>query len=313
MQRKRHQKRSPLHLGLLVNRRAECYDSGAVDRLIGQIRKLEGQYTIVTPDSAVEYLDTALALSGAKKARRLLPPHFSRRGPLTGLIACGGDGSFNLVARAGLKSSLPVGILPLGRDNNIARAIYGTLSINAIIPKLLSQAYTSIDSATVAGQVFFGSIGLGLIPRLARLIGRDKRPRFAIGWSRLTSRAMGGMLEHKMIVKVDAFTFEISPRLICVNLLSHSLGLSLTPVSVANDQLAEVVFDVGSDSKVAGFMYRIARGNYCYGDHVRQFRGRTITIQPSRGRTLYLDGELVSIPDNVLEIKVGAEQLKVFQ
>ncbi|MFH1687389.1 MAG: diacylglycerol kinase family protein [bacterium] len=285
-----------------------------IDRLIGHIRKQGGQYTIVTPASAVEYLDSALALCGVKKSRRLVPPDFDRRGGLTGLVACGGDGSFNLAARAALRASLPVGILPMGRDNNIAHGIYGTLSPEAIIPRLLAQTYAAIDSATVGGQVFFGSIGLGLLPRLARLLDGNKPPRFALGWSRLAAQAAAEVREHKTIVKVDAFRFEITPRLMCINLLPYSLGLRLTPASIADDQLAEVVFDVGPDSKhLPGFVVHIARGNYCYGGQVRLFRGKTITIQPSRGSTLYLDGELVDVPDNILEIEVGSEQLKVFK
>jgi diacylglycerol kinase family enzyme len=54
------------------------------------------------------------------------------------------------------------------------------------------------------------------------------------------------------------------------------------------------------------------KGKYLFGNDVRMYRGQTITIQPVKGRTLYLDGELIPLPTNILSIKIGEKQVKAF-
>jgi hypothetical protein len=38
-----------------------------------------------------------------------------------------------------------------------------------------------------------------------------------------------------------------------------------------------------------------------------------MTLQPAQGRVLYLDGELIELPDNVIQIDISKQQLKVFR
>ena len=48
----------------------------------------------------------------------------------------GGDGTVNLVAQIALKADLPMGIIPLGRFNNIARNFDPDLEIINFVMKL---------------------------------------------------------------------------------------------------------------------------------------------------------------------------------
>ena len=83
---------------------------------------------------------------------------------------------------------------------------------------------------------------------------------------------------------------------------------------VADDHRAEIVFDVRANRRdLAAYAGQISKGKFVYGSEVRLFRGSVITIQPTRGRTLYLDGELINLPTNILEIKISEKQLKVYR
>ena len=307
-QRERHK-----HYCVLPNRAASRCDQRAIKRLTVSIRKQGGRYTVLESRSATDLLRQVQQVVGRRRRSRYLAQNISKWGPITAVVACGGDGTFNLVAREAMTADLPVGILPLGRMNNICRSLLGSTNISGAIDKILSGNCRKIDSARVASQVFFGSIGMGFVPELARLLQEKKRPRFGFGWSQLGARAAADVTITPLIVKVDSFRFEANPLILNVNLLPWSTGLPLSPASIQDDGYAEIILDQGNKIGEFGtFVRLIHKRKYLYGDDVRMYRGTTVTCQPTRGRSLYLDGELIELSANVLEVQVGPHQVKVF-
>lgn len=313
VQRNRKQKGKRTHLCLLVNESATNYDGKAVEQLIDRTRKIEGHYTILRPSSALDLADAAKAACGLRRPGRFLTPQFARRGPVTGMVAIGGDGTFNLVARAALRAELPVGVIPVGRFNNIAESLYGSTDHELIINKILEKSYCMVDVGTVAGLNFFGSVGLGLWPELQRQLENRRLPRFGIGWARVGNAAARATRRRKTIITIDSFQFELSPALLGVSLLPRTLGLPFAGAALTDDGCAEVIFDVDASSKDLGSQLRLlSKNKYNYESIIRLFRGQSIMLQPTKDRTLYLDGELVDLPSNMLDIQIDKQKLKVF-
>jgi diacylglycerol kinase family enzyme len=311
--RKSLQSRSgPAHYGIIVNKTASNYQRSEVTKLLHAIRKKNGFYTIAEPGSALNLLHESEVMAGIRKTRRRKSPEEQRRGRINRLIACGGDGTFNLVARTALEAGITVGILPLGRENNIASYLYGTTKPEKCIPKILGVETKRIDYAKVANQIFFGSMGLGLIPQLEKLLLRNGRPRFGFGWNNLGTKAAAGCSVRNSIIKVDSFRFEVSPLLLNINLLPYSASINVSPVSGQSDGLAEVIFDINiKPREIGGVLKQLNNGKFVFGTEVRLYRGRNITVQPTAGMTLYLDGELLELPANIIEVKVGSKHLMV--
>lgn len=252
----------------------------------------------------------AEALAGVRRVRHRRSPDEQRRGEISALIAAGGDGTANLVGRAALAAGMPMGILPLGRVNNIALSLYNSSKSDKCTAKILEKKQKKIDYATVANQTFFGSIGLGVIPNLEKLLAQNGRPRFGFGWNGLGAKAAAGCSIRNSIIKVDSFRFEISPLLMNINLLPYSAGIKISPLSGASDGLAEVIFDVNIKPKEVGsILKQLNSGKFVYGEEVRLFRGKNITIQPTTGMTMYLDGELLELPTDIIKVEVGSKHL----
>lgn len=314
MIRRRQQRAKKPHFAILVNKKAENHDPKAISRLTTAIKAAGGYHSVFEPATAMDMMRQAQVAVGQAKPTAELQLPFARGGKITALIACGGDGSFNLVARAGLLADLPVGVLPTGKFNNIARFLYGTTQASEVTKRLVEGAYQKIDVGRVADQFFFGSIGLGFISHLAEEIQGRPIPRFAIGWSKLGSKAAAGVPIKKSVLRVDSFRFEASPIIININLLPYSVGLSLSPASVPDDGMAEIILDQGNKpGDFSAYTRLIFKKKYLYGNEVRLYRGRQITIQPLRGRMLYLDGELLKLPTDILEIHVENKKLSVIR
>lgn len=312
MIRRRHQPAKRRHYALLANRKAGAYNRRLVEKFVGVCHRQGASYTVYEPDSAVNLLRQAEVAVGLRPANSNFPPPYERGGPVTALVACGGDGTFNLVARAALKAGLPVGMIPMGRINNLALSLFGSAGSEHAIRRILAGGIRKIDCATAANLVFFGSLGLGFVPKLLEELQGRSVPSLGLGWSQLASKAAASVTPEAIILKVDAFRFDCRPVILNVNLLPYTAGLPLSPASVPDDGRAEVIFDQESNlGNISAFTRLIFKRKYLYGDAVRLYRGQSITVQPVKGRRLYFDGELIDMPADTLEVKVGPEKLQV--
>lgn len=311
MQRKRHQKTSGAkapHWGVLVNPKATAHSRAIIDSLTKEIKKVGGYYTVEEPESAHALLHQAQVMAGQVPGESSV--NVERFGKVTGLISVGGDGTFNLVARAAHDADLPVGVVPTGRFNNLARWLYGEAKPLLAITKILEGNYRKMDVGLVGDRQFFSSIGLGLVPELATVLEGKRTPLFGIGWSRLGALAAANVKMQKTLLKVDAVKFDFEPIFLNINLLPYSVGLPFSTASIADDGLVEVLCDqrplLGNYS---GFVRQIYKRNYLFGNEICVYRGKSILCQPTQGRTLYIDGELIKLQTNSLDISLHAKQL----
>jgi diacylglycerol kinase family enzyme len=311
--RRRRAKGKHSHYCLLVNRAASGYDARHIKKLIEGIRGSGGYYTVFEPESAALLHQTAQRVCGLRPWRRGAPQHFARRGKVSALIACGGDGTFNIVAKVALKADIPAGMLPMGDNNDIARSLCGVADIDVAIEKILKRSYRKIDTVSVGQHFVVGSAGIGLIPEISRMLKKSGRPRFCLGWSSLAAKATASVKTKKMTVKIDAFRFEVHPVMLNINLLPYSVTLPFSPASVVDDRCVEVILSFEPDAApLSTFVRQVCRKKHMYGDHVRLYRGTDINIEPLKNVTLFCDGELVELKETSLKVTLGERQLKVF-
>lgn len=311
--RKRQQKGSRVHYLILANPRAADFTDRTIRRLTGAIRRRNCFYTVVKADSAEQALYEARRHCRLLRRSPSLPPQVARRGRVTSLVAAGGDGTVNLAASVALEADLPLGILPLGRNNNIAHSLCADGDIKKAVSAIINRKYRPIDVAAFGNYVVVGSLGLGLPVEVARSLDGRTAPKFAFRWTGLGLKAAERVQRHKFAVKVDAFRFEITPAMFSVNLLPYMLGLHISPPSLPDDREAEVIFDVDCSPRHLGHYLRdVRKGKYVYGTDVRLYRGSYISFGPVKGKTFLLDGDPITATEDTVELKIGERQLKVF-
>ena len=312
MTAKRPRRTKRNHFALLVNPKASGYQESAVSKLIQAIGKAGHSYTLYEPESATDLLKQAEVACGLRRATAQLPRPYAKAGKVTALVACGGDGTFNLAARAAWRTDLPVGLLPLGKLNNIARSLYGDADPDTATARILKGETVATDVGSAGNLPFYGSIGIGFTVELVEELSQHTPPRFAIGWSQLSAQVAARVQPEAIVLRVDSFRFEVQPLMLNVNLLPYSAGLPLTPASIPGDGYAEIVFDVGpSAGHFSQYARLIFKKKYLYGDEFRLYRARSIMMQPVKGRLLCLDGEPVAVPADTLEIKIEEKKLQV--
>lgn len=96
------------------------------------------------------------------------------------VIVGGGDGSVNAAVDGILDTELPLGILPLGTANNLARTL-GIPSDIAQACEIIAQNHTQkIDLGWVNGQYFFNIASLGLSAEVNRRVSKRLKRHWGV-------------------------------------------------------------------------------------------------------------------------------------
>src|SRR5919199_2151366 len=129
--------------------------------------------------AAIEWLEAnGIELLQASSCSAADLPHtiLHRRPEIDSVIIAGGDGTLNAAAGALVETGLPLGILPTGTANDLAR----TLAIPGDLPQAASVIAAGrrgrIDLGDVNGHPFFNVASIGLSAELARQLTREFMP-----------------------------------------------------------------------------------------------------------------------------------------
>jgi len=94
------------------------------------------------------------------------------------VIVCGGDGTVAAAAKGLLETGLPMGVLPLGTANDLARTLGLPLELPAAADVIVRGRTERIDLGEVNGHAFFNVASLGLSADLARGLTQESKRRW---------------------------------------------------------------------------------------------------------------------------------------
>ena len=101
-------------------------------------------------------------------------------GEYDAVLACGGDGTVNEVARAMCHAPIPMGIIPAGSGNGLARHIVIPVDPVLALDAVIAGQVCECDYATVNGRPFFCTCGMGFDAAVSdRFAASGKRGRMS--------------------------------------------------------------------------------------------------------------------------------------
>lgn len=101
------------------------------------------------------------------------------------VVAVGGDGTINEVARGAHQANIPMGIIPRGSGNGLSRHLGIPLSIGDAAHALFKSRVVAMDVFTVNGKLSLNVSGIGFDGHIANLFG-GKSKRGLAGYTKLT-------------------------------------------------------------------------------------------------------------------------------
>ena len=96
------------------------------------------------------------------------------------VIAAGGDGTVTATVPIAIQRKLPLGIVPLGTFNDLARTLGVPLDVRAACEAITQRRTRSIDVGRVNGVYFVNEASVGVSTRIARRQTPQAKRRFGV-------------------------------------------------------------------------------------------------------------------------------------
>lgn len=233
------------------------------------------------------------------------------------LLAAGGDGTINAVAGHLLHTGVPLGIVPLGTFNYLARDLGIPLDPAAAVRVLLDGLERDVPVARVNGRLFFVNANFGLYRRLQEEGERRKR-RFGRNRPVVVFSALLTLLRHHRVydvqLEIDGRPVRMrTPLVFCgFNTLQlEKLGLPAAECT-ARGMLAVLTLRPMSRRELLGFALRGALQGLGEASNLRTYCASSVEVHWRGARTarVAIDGETCtcSLP---LRFDVARDALRV--
>jgi diacylglycerol kinase (ATP) len=229
-----------------------------------------------------------------------------------GLVAVGGDGLVNIALQVVAGTDVPLGIVPAGTGNDIARALGLALDDPVAAVDLASRGVTRpIDLGRANGRWFAGVLGSGFDSMVNE---RANRMTWPSGRSRYNLAILAELRTFRPVpytLELDGESWQTEAMLVAVgNGSSYGGGMRVCPDARLDDGLLDItVLGPISKPEFLRVFPTVYKGTHVHHPAVTVRRARQVVLT-SPGVTAYADGERVS----VLPVHVEAmpDALRVF-
>ena len=227
------------------------------------------------------------------------------------MVAVGGDGTVNEVARGIAGTGKTLGIIPCGSGDGLARHLGISHYFNRALDTILKGKVSHLDAGTINGRMFFSVCGVGFDAVVSE--------RFAkCGHRGLTTYISEGLktwsayVPEKYSIVVDGERLDHEAMFITVgNSNQWGNGAKITPLADSNDGILDIT--VVDDFKAIEFPVLaglLMTGSAHKSSRVHTYRGKSICIERSCEGPAHADGDWFET-GKTIDIKVIPNALRV--
>ena len=157
------------------------------------------------------------------------------------VVAVGGDGTMNEVAQGLIGNSTPMGIIPIGSGNGLARDLGIPMDMMKSARLLVESKIQQIDVCSVNKQRFLCTSGIGFDAQVADKMGKSSTRGF-LRYIQLTIQESIAFKPFKIKMKVNDFLIEKPVFLVTfANARQFGNNAYIAPFASISDGLIDVI------------------------------------------------------------------------
>ena len=226
------------------------------------------------------------------------------------VVAVGGDGTVNEVARGLIGTGVPLGIIPRGSGNGLARHLFLPLTVLEAVNNVYSGIRIEMDTFTLNQKLSLNVSGIGFDGHIANLFG-GKTKRGLTGYATLTLREFMKFREFESKVTSGKDTWHFKSFVLAIaNSSQYGNNAWIAPSASVTDGLLNLnvlrkIPPYRFDFVYAFFNKTIDRSPYC---NIKTLAG--FSVETSVPIPYHVDGEPCGAASN-FEIEVNPATLPV--
>lgn len=228
------------------------------------------------------------------------------------VIAVGGDGTVNEVARALLGTNTALGIVPKGSGNGLARSLGIAMNSEEAIRQLSTGHRICIDSCTMDGRPFFCTCGMGFDAAVSHAFAEASSRGPVTYFRTMIEEYRDFQAENYHITLDGERSFDTEAFvLVAANATQYGNNAYIAPEADLADGFLDLVFIRPFPGIEAAFVLgdlmlgRLPNNKYYHAERAREL----IIERPSPG-VIHLDGEPCHAGERV-EVRLIPQSLHV--
>jgi YegS/Rv2252/BmrU family lipid kinase len=214
-------------------------------------------------------------------------------------VVISGDGLVGAVGGAMAGSETPLGIVPGGRGNDLARVLGIPDDPAGAVAVLAAGESRRIDVGEANGKRFLGIVSVGFDSECNRLANEVRFLRSNLVYVYSLFRTLLGWKAARFTIRAGEERTRISGYSVSVaNNSTFGGGMRIAPGAELDDGLFDIVA-IGEVGKLrfVGNLPKVFKGTHVDDEEVRVFRAPRLELTASRPFPVYADGEhLTDLP-----------------
>ena len=227
------------------------------------------------------------------------------------VVAVGGDGTVNEVARSLTHTSTALAIIPCGSGNGLARHLCLPLDARKAVETINACKIEAFDYGVINGQPFFCTCGMGFDAFISL--------KFAEAGKRGPITYVENVLKEGLKYKPE--TYEVSDEsgakrykaflIACANASQYGNNAYIAPGATMKDGEMDVVimepFDVLDAPQIAADLFMKTFGN---NSKIKTFRAKQIHIHRKEPGAIHFDGDPI-MTDADIDVHIEHEGIRI--
>ncbi|WP_414575966.1 lipid kinase [Anabaena sp. CCY 9402-a] len=213
------------------------------------------------------------------------------------VIVGGGDGTLNAVVDALVETQLPLGILPLGTANDLAKTLGISNSLPEACKTIASGELRRIDLGWVNGKHFFNVASLGLGVKITQKLTKEFKRRWGILAYAVTAlQVIWESRPFSAEIRVQDRCFRVKTVQIAVgNGRYYGGGMAVVHDAKIDDQRLDLYsLEIKHWWQMIPLLPAMRNGRHIHRQNVRALSGQEIEVYTHKPRPINTDGEITT-------------------
>ncbi len=258
---------------------------------------------------ALEKVGLAVTAIRTESRNELTPLISEHGGNVDCIVAAGGDGTMNGVADGVIQTGLPLGVLPMGTANDLARTLGIPTDLDAAAAVIAAGRLQRIDVGEVNEHAFFNVASIGLSAELAAGLTPERKRRFGrLAYALTAINVLARARPFSATIVTKSGETRVKTLQIAVgNGRYYGGGMAVEEGAAINDGALDLYsLELKSVWKLAMMLRSFRSGSHGLWKEVRTERCTAFEIRTRKPRPVNTDGDLITFTPARFIVKPGA-------